>query len=307
MSTSGTVIPDYRMPDAVMVPHYRGDLTSLLEEIATRVSRHAGVILLSGDTRFSKAFVAGQAHPRHFHIVGAPFDTPWIRDRSPVAIRDRDGVRWCIPRSNIAGRPHDDRLFHAICTARHPVIPIEHLPHGNLVAGPGGVMLVTRDALAANRIRLTDLEACGPLLGVRRWLVFSGFANETTGHADVHVRFLSPRLAAVAWNLSVKADRARAQRLIDQIGDCLPKVKVLQIPIRSRGMRYASLVNWIQLGRRLVLPRYDLTPAEDIETTNRMLREHGFHCEWIYSPTLALGGSLHCLTASVFVPKGKDE
>jgi agmatine/peptidylarginine deiminase len=298
---SGTIVPDYRMPAAIMVPHYYSEITPVLEEIAIRVSRYCGVILLSSDKDFTQSFIAARKNQSRFTCITAPFDTPWIRDRSPVAISTSKGIRWTIPRVPMADRPKDNRLFTRVCAVPYDISPFAFLPQGNIVTGPRGLVMVSKEVLLDNQLDMADLDSYAESLGVKRWLVFSNFKNEQTGHADIHVRVLKPKLFAVAWNLSVKQDRAKAEQLIKKIKEYDRGIQVLKIPIRSRGAQYASLVNWIQIGRRLLLPRYDLTKAADIEGSRKILHRHGFTPEFIYSPTLQYSGSLHCLTASIFV------
>ncbi len=301
MTGSGLIIPDYAIPDAVMVAHYRCDILPVLEGIAAAVSHHCGVILLSQDEAFSRAFVERMERPGRFAILTAPYDTPWIRDRSPVAVRTGGGVRWLRPRVEDMGRPADDALFARLCAVPVEPVPLSCLPRGNMVAGADGLMLVTRDVLRVNGLRRKDLDAYSSPLGIRTWLVFTGFAREQTGHADVHVRVLDAHLYALAWNLSVKADRARMVRLEEAIVRHDPKARILRIPIRSRGKRYASLVNWIQIGRRIVAPRFAETPEQDMIRMRDTLGAEGFSVEFVSSPTAHLGGALHCLSASIFV------
>ncbi len=294
----GTLVAEYRRPAALMVPHCRTAVTGLLEEIAVEAAAHVGVILLSETPEASADFVAAQAHAERFSIVAAPFDTPWIRDRSPIAVRVRGGYRWVMPRLPDMERPLDDALFERIAGREVTLAPIE-LPHGNLVAGPDGLALITQRAVES--VDAEVVEAAAPALGVRRWVVIPAFENEATGHADVHARFLAPDLLAVAWSEDDPRDR-RCARVIEQRADAVrPGVRLLHLPMRSDGDHYASPVNWIQIGRRLLVPRYDLTPAADLERIEAALREAGFRPMFIHSPTLEHGGSLHCLTASIYV------
>jgi len=296
-----TILADYVCPEAVMVPHYRCELTGLLEEIATRVSRSCGVILLSNDKIFSQAFIETQNRPEHFSIITAPFDTPWIRDRSPIAVKTVDGIRWYHPGSPQMGRPNDDRLFELISAKKHHHSPIKILPQGNIVAGPNGLVLVSRVLLKQNSLTEKSLHNYNAGMGASNWIVFSSFYAEETGHADIHVRVLNAKTFAIAWNLSSKRDRQSALQLIKKIKSYDAKARIVKIPIRSRGGKYASLVNWIQLGKRLIIPRYDLTKPADVICTKQRLKALGFKVEFIYSPTLELSGSLHCLTAAIFV------
>jgi len=297
------LIADYELPDAIMVPHYRCDITGLLEDIASRVAKSCGVILLSQDRSFSQAFIQTQQDPQHFSIITANLDTPWIRDRSPIAIKSASGISWCNPTVEDMGRPLDDTLFQRISQKPLKSSPLNYLAQGNLVAASNGLAFSTLAILTKNQIKQAQLESIKADLGIHHWLIFSGFRKEITGHADVHIRVLKPNLIAVAWNLSVKADRQSMQPVIDKIQKLRPQIKIIKIPIRSYGKGYASLVNWIQIGKRLLIPRFDLTLQQDIVETTEILTQQGYSCEFIYSPTLDMAGSLHCLTASIFTPK----
>jgi len=301
--TSELLVADYELPDAIMVPHYRCDITSLLENIASSIAKSCGVILLSQEPSFSQVFVQTQQHPQHFSIITANLDTPWIRDRSPIAIRSAKGISWCNPAVEDMGRPLDDDLFQKI--SQKPLIssPLNYLAQGNLVAACDGLAFSTSVMLTKNQLSRAQIELFKADLGIECWLIFTGFSKEITGHADVHLRVLKPNLIAVAWNLSVKADRKIMQRLINKIQQLRPQIKIIKIPIRSFGKRYASLVNWIQIGQRLLIPHFDLTQQQDMIETTEILTQQGFICETIYSPTLEMAGSLHCLTASIFTPK----
>jgi hypothetical protein len=69
----------------------------------------------------------------------------------------------------------------------------------------------------------------------------------------------------------------------------------------SESSRYASPLNWIQLGTELLVPHYTLTQQEDIEQTSVLLTKEGFNPTFIKSPTLDTGGSLHYLTTSIYL------
>jgi len=155
--------------------------------------------------------------------------------------------------------------------------------------------------LRENGIGEGALEALAPDLGIRRWIVFEPFPDEPTGHADVHVRFLNAHLMAVAWHRNDSILQQRAMAIEDSVRAVRPRIRSLRIPLAREGKRYASLVNWIQIGRNLLLPTYELTAAEALAGATRLLADEGFHVHALASPTLDLGGSLHCLTASVFV------
>jgi len=283
-----------------MVPHYDATLIGLLEDLAVAASHWIGVILLSSNPALSRVFVGRQDRPQRFSIVAAPYDTPWIRDRAPIAVREAGGVGWILPRMIEADRPLDDRLFETISTKALRPAPLA-IAQGNLVAGPGGIALSTTRLLRENGIGEGALEALAPDLGIRRWIVFEPFPGEPTGHADVHVRFLNAHLMAVAWHRNDSILQQRAMAIEDSVRAVRPRIRSLRIPLAREGKRYASLVNWIQIGRNLLLPTYELTAAEALAGATRLLADEGFHVHALASPTLDLGGSLHCLTASVFV------
>lgn len=297
-----TIVPDYELPAALMVPHCGKDaMLSLLEDIAAAASARIGVILLSDNPRRTQTFVDGQPAPAHFSILGATYDTPWIRDRAPFAVR-RDGqVEWVLPKLPPGKRRLDAALFSNIS-----VRPAQHaeltLAQGNLVAGPHGVAMSTDRVLRENGLSdARQLAAYAPRLGVRRWLVFKPFPDEPTRHADVHVRFLRPDLFAVGWSDSDSAVQERARDIEDGVKAVAPDARSLRIPIAIDGNRYASLLNWIQVGADLLVPTYELTSEKSLGQAQEMLSAAGFRVHPIFSPTLDYGGSLHCLTASVFV------
>lgn len=293
------IVPDYRRPQALVVPHCHSSIRELLEVVAERAAEHVGVILLAQQKELSEAFVAAQRSPDHFHLVTAPYDTPWIRDRSPVAVSERRSVQWVLPKLDTPDRPLDEALFGNI--VRKPLasttIP---LPQGNLVAGPRGrAVVLLRDEHDA-AFMTASLEPLSRVLGVHRWITAPAFANELTGHADVHVRFLSPELAAIAWSADLAEDRERAAYLEQAMQRALPDIEILRLPMRSQGSSYASPLNWLQFGRHLLVPRYEITPPEDEQQIQSLLVARGYQLEFIDSPTLEYGGSLHCLTASIF-------
>ncbi len=294
------IVPDYAEPAALMVPFAETELLPLFRRVAVEASGDIGVILVTPDPDRAKAFVREQAHPDRFSIVGAAYDTPWIRDRSPIALRDATGeVRWVLPRLPDFGRAADDRLFAAV-SAREAKRGALVLAHGNVVAGPAGVALSSATALVDNGLDGTALDGHAAGLGIRRWLVFPPFAREPSGHADVYVRFLCANLAAVAWPEDA-ADQHVSLAIEALVRTTLPAVEIIRLPLRADEDGYASPLNWVQIGNRVLVPTYDITPPDDRRTVEAALRGHGFRPSFIASPTRHLGGSLHCLTASIFV------
>jgi len=286
----------------LMVPHYGIAPIELVQDIAVAAARSIGVILLTPDPDRTRAFVEQQPDPERYSILVAASDTAWIRDRSPIAVRDKDeNIQWYLPRMPQDDRQADAGLFDSICA--HPVRPSPFtLASGNLVTGPAGVVLSTHQVFEQdNGDEIHGFQIRARQLGIHRWIVFPPFTKEMTRHADVHVRFLAEDLAAVAWNLSVEKDREIADDISSQLIEALPGLRMLKIPIRSDGERYASMLNWIQLGNDLIVPQFELNQEDDLAHTRQLLESEGFRPVFIDSPTLDTGGSLHCLTASVYL------
>ena len=121
----------------------------------------------------------------------------------------------------------------------------------------------------------------------------------------VHAKAISANpdadLVAVAWHPEDPALQQVAREIEHRVKALRPATRSLRIPLARDGDRYASLVNWIQVGRNLLLPVYGMTPPDALAQATGLLAEEGFRVHPLPSPTLALGGSLHCLTASIFV------
>jgi len=290
-------IADFIMPQAVVIPHFNSDNTALFEKMIEAVIPYCGVIVLSNDQTFSRQYLSTVSPQEHYTLIQTRYDTPWIRDRSPIALKKHSNIHWVVPTVSKMKRPFDDKLFFRISTKKTSLSPIRGLAHGNLIVASKGIAFSTSEIYdhthRPQRYRKT--------LGIRKWIIFEKFTQESTGHADLYVRVLSPTLIAVAWNLSSAEDRAKIQKLISQIKRFCKQTKILKIPIRSKKEQYASLLNWIQLGTHLIIPVYTLTHPKDKIYTASILDKHGFSTQFIESPTLKEGGSLHCLSASVFV------
>jgi hypothetical protein len=294
------IVADYRRPQALLVPHYPSTIQATLEAIAERTSPHCGVILLAQDPAYSQAFVASQAQPERFHIITAPYDTPWLRDRSPIAVRRGKTIEWILPQLDTPERPLDENLFQSITRKTLDKTTL-CLPQGNLVAGPSGLAVVLLAAGANETAWQQRLDEYKQPLGVKKWILAPAFDNEITGHADVHVRFLGTKLASIAWSENSREDREKAEYLQAKLSAALPSIHILRLPLRSDGPHYASPLNWLQFGRQLIIPRYELTPAADVRVIRERLQQAGFRTGFVFSPTLEYAGSLHCLTASIFV------
>ena len=298
------LVTDYRRPAALLVPFLPGcePFDEPLRKLAELASRTTGVLLLARERKPAEDFVKATGHPDRFRIRTAPFDTPWVRDCAPLAIARRGGFDWIFPKVTLPpDRTFDASLFAALTRRTVPTAPI-YAAQGNLVAGPRGLVLSSRTVLVENDAGPDyDFRPAKRALGIRRWLFFPAFARELTGHADVYARFLSPRLLAVAESRSIAGDRRIAGQIERAVRREIPGVETIRLPLRSEGEAYASPVNWVQIGRRLLVPRYPLTTARDVRTIANRLGRHGYKVEFITCDTLDKGGALHCLSASIYV------
>lgn len=268
------IVPDYAPPAALMVAYYASDLLPLFEELAREASRHVGVILLSESPAEAQAFVGRQSHPERFSIVAADHDSPWIRDGSPIAIRTRQGIRWVLPRLPEANRKRDDALFDVVVVREREPAPIR-IAGGNVVAGSRGLAVSSAAMLVENDCTAERVRQHAAAL-IRRWLLFPPFRGEMSGHADVHIRFLRPNVVALAWTPDEEVDQHVSGGLEAMLSRALPHARVVRLPVRAQGKRYASPLNWVPLGRQLLVPTFELMPAGDRDAVRDELEAEGF-------------------------------
>ena len=301
MPKSREAVADYKTPAAIIVPYFKGTYINLFQELAREISIDCGVILLTNDKEYALEFIESLDNKEYFHIITATFDTPWIRDRMPFAVKTEKSIEWFLPEVEDMQRPNDDKLFLNIINKDFKRLPIRPLSLGNLIIGANGLAFATNDIFSSG-LSKEDLKVKSKELGISDWILFDSFKNEMTSHADLYIRVLSSNLIAVSWNLSSSSDRKVTKELIKKIKkNYNSKIDVIKIPIRSYKKEYASLLNWIQIGSKLIIPKYRLTREIDIKHTTRVLSEYGFRVKYLDSPTLKEGGSLHCLSATVFV------
>ncbi|WP_425098261.1 agmatine deiminase family protein [Tropicibacter sp. S64] len=291
----GVIVPDYALPDALCVPFSDFTIRETLETLAREAARHVGVILICRDPVAAQAFVARQEAPGHFGIVTGAFDTPWLRDHAPLAVRSQDGLRHIRPARFNSGRVFDAGLFGTVFPKAEQVTPV-FVAGGNVVAGPEGLAVSTDAMLRENGLDSPDgLAETARLLGIRDWLILPGFDDDLSRHADCTLRFLSPSLAA----LCRRRDTAQAAEVSQRIVEALQGrgLEVLELDAAAGPSGFDSPLNWVQLGDVLLMPDFG-----DGQTARRMARleERGFSCVPIPCGTAGLGGGLHCLTASVF-------
>lgn len=294
------LIPDYVAIDALLVPHLHVDVRPVLESIAQAACTDTGVILVSDDPVSSARFVQTCPVPEHLSVVAASPDTAWIRDLSPFpVVRDRR-LYWLQPKPHAPDRERDAALFQTI--TRMPMEPVRYLmPRGNVVAGPRGLMLSTTRFFSDNELESSaNLDDLKQQLGVSSILFFSPLPMDSIAHADCYARFLSPTCLALARVSDQPGFQETMNQLADAVAARVPDLKVLWMPVRAGEDTIASPLNWIQLGTRLLVPDVPELPASEKAELARSLGEAGFQVTWLPTPDIQAGGSLHCLTASIF-------
>lgn len=292
------IVPDYQVPDALCVPLWAFDIRPTLEALAAAAAAHVGVILITPSREDAEAFIAAQPEPGHFGVVLGAYDSPWLRDHAPIAVREAGALHQIRPALPDTGRPNDPALFATILPGAQEVTP-HLLAGGNLVAGPGGLAVSTDNVLTENG--LDDAAALGPMarqLGIRDWLIVPRFADDISGHTDLMLRFLSPELCA----LCTRPDAPEAGRTIAALREALaalrPGLGFLELPAVAGAAGFNSPLNWVQFGRTLLVPEFG---ADDpfARARRERLRAAGFDPVAIPTGTGGLGGALHCLTASI--------
>ncbi len=294
------LIPDYVPIDALLVPHLHVAVRPVLESIARAACSHTGVILVSDDPVASAEFAKSCPVPEHLSVVAASPDTPWIRDLSPFPVVRDQSLHWLQPMPHLPDRERDSALFQTI--TRRPMEPVPYrMPRGNVVAGPDGLMLCTTRFFSDNDLQPSaDLDALKGQMDVRTILFFPPLPMDSIAHADCYVRFLSPACVALARVPEQPRFQADMNRLADLLSERLPGLTVLWVPVGVGEETIASPLNWIQLGTRLLIPDVPELSAPEKKELTRSLAGKGFQATWLPSPGIQAGGSLHCLTASIF-------
>jgi agmatine/peptidylarginine deiminase len=295
------LIPDYEPPQALIVPHGNFTIRDTLEAIAREATEETGVIFLSTDPDGSRSFVDTCTYPERFSIVAAPLDTPWIRDRSPIALRDGAECRWLSPKPHMPERELDTRLFASILTHTCSDLDLV-LPQGNLVGGPQGLALSTDRVLDDNKLTSgKELAHLKSLMGIEDWLLLRALENDTIAHADCYARFLGPEILALAQDPANPNLSEVMTSLRREVSSLFPRMKFVNIRVDMSGKMLRSHLNWIQIDKLLLVPLFPETSASTQNLTRKTLEELSFKVVFIPSPTTEFGGALHCLTASVFL------
>ncbi|MCG6904888.1 MAG: agmatine deiminase family protein [Rhodobacter sp.] len=293
------VVPDYAPPSALAVPLFHFDTRATLEALARAAAYHVGVILIGPDGPALRDFADKTETPGHFAVLTAEIDSPWLRDHAPVAVVENRRALQVLPRHERADRPRDTALFSNLMS-----IPTErtelHLAAGNTVRGPNGLAISTLRVLSDNGLDTDQgLRTTGVQMGIHRWLLVPAYDDDLSAHTDCMVRFLSPHLCAMVRRTDRPDTQTPADALAAAIADACPGIRILDIPARAFGESFDSPVNWVQLGRTILLPDYG-APDPNHAPTAGILAAEGFAVVPVASGTSGLGGGLHCLSASIY-------
>lgn len=303
MSRSGQgaarrLVPDYAVPDALCVPFWGFDVRDTLESVARAAARHCGVILITPDPAGARAFVETTDHPGHFGIVAGAFDSPWLRDHAPISVACGDRMHLVRPTRPEGTRKHDLALFETILPGARDVTG-HHVAGGNLVGGPRGLGFSTTDVLLENGLtEAAPLMETGRQLGLEHWQFLTPFPDDISAHADCMLRFLGPDLCAICERDDTPEAREVSTEMRARLTELCPEIGILPLPCAAADV-FNSPMNWIQLGRCLLLPVFD-QPDPLAAAREQALREAGFDPVAIPAMTEGLGGALHCLTATIF-------
>ena len=188
---SAHLIADHCLPDALCIPFWKFQIEPTLRQLARRAARHVGVILIGPERDLAEDFIADEPLGERMQFVPAAFDTPWLRDHAPVAVRNDRGLELYRPQRPGEERAHDQKLFETILAVESAVTPVA-LAGGNLVAGPDGVAVSTYDMIGENRTDDANiLTPVAQAFGISRWILTPKFDDDISGHTDSMVRFLS--------------------------------------------------------------------------------------------------------------------
>lgn len=299
-STQGRrIVEDYALPDALCVPVWRFDIRDTLERIAHAASSHLGVIVIGPDPEILQDCIARAPRPDHCAMVTGAFDSPWLRDHAPIAVRASEIIEFVRPRRGADHRRNDTVLFETIFRTRGSYT--DHvLASGNVIAGPDGLAVSTTAVLADN-----GLSDPGPLsrdaarLGIRDWVFVPPFPDDISRHSDCMLRFLAPDLCAVLMRLDSAGASDVSYEMVERMKALRPDIKILPLTPIASGGAFDSPINWIQIGRHLLVPDFGLGVGLTGKAA-QLLTRHGFEIVPIAAGTSRMGGALRCLTASVF-------
>lgn len=296
---SRVVMPDYARPDALAVPLFHFDTRQTLEALARTAARHMGVILVGPDGPDMQSFAQSTGTPDHFGFLTAEIDSPWLRDHAPVAVIADGAALQVLPNHQTQKRRRDQALFSDILAIPSETAPVR-LAAGNLVRGPGGLVVSTFRVLTDNGLRdANDLRGVARQMGIARWLLVPAFEDDLSAHTDCMIRFLAPDLCAVIRRTDLPETHAATEALIAALRSHAPRMRIVEVPARKFADHFDSPVNWVQIGRTILLPEFGPDDPNHGPTA-ALLAAEGFAVEPVPCGTSGLGGGLHCLTASIY-------
>ncbi|MCA9710160.1 MAG: agmatine deiminase family protein [Myxococcales bacterium] len=314
-----TLVGDWEAPDMVVVVYGDGwpETYFALLDAATAV-RPVVVLSELGDGEAALASIETLAPEQRAQVwaPGYEVDSSWVRDYGPLQARASDGsVAWLDAGYSI-DRSRDDDLPLALAdwfgVVTEPVF--DTLDGGSLASNGRGLCVSTVEYFETQEVYLAEDGGTALLqqLGCRVLALVPALAHEGTKHVDLLLQFLAPDRAVVArFDPTLDAEDARRadaavavlQRAAAQLGQPL-SIARLESPVAQAG-RYASYVNFLQLGDHLLVPGYDTV---DLEVDDAALAALG---RLVPDRTIvripadeasANGGAVHCLTWGLHTP-----
>lgn len=257
------------------------------------------------------------------HFIRAFFESEWIRDYGPMAVRGSDGVYTLIDAEYVDGPvavyPHEDRMpsrlgeLLGMRTVRAPIT----LHHGNLLGNGRGLCIVTERVLEENVGRGYDADDVRQVLakyyGAEEVVFLENLVGEPTGHVDMFATFTAADTVVIGQYSSeydsVNAailDR-NAQRLSSSALRGGP-LKVARIPMPPRvptpvGTElWPTYTNVAYANGILLVPVY-LGWSPELETLAVKVYQRLLP-DWIMVlvnsvPALRAGGGIHCMTSNL--------
>lgn len=253
------------------------------------------------------------------HFLIYQLDSMWIRDFGPLFIRRSDGSALLLDtyyraRDGNEHRTADDQFPFILANALN--LPCAYVP----IALEGGNFVHNGVGFGVSSYKLVERNEFRNFGGNEFSLLFSQYfalksmtfvpslPGEPTGHVDMFMTFLGPRIAVVA-----EADesyppevRASLERTVELLGellvDGLPiEIRRLPLPPRLDGF-WRSYTNVFYVNGLLLVPGYsDVDPElqEQVIATYQSLLPD-WEIKMIPANDLVeIGGFLHCLTLGI--------
>lgn len=253
------------------------------------------------------------------HFLVHQLDSMWIRDFGPLFVRRSDGSALLVDtyykaRDGSENRTADDQFPLILASALD--LPSAYVPialeGGNFVHNGVGFGVSSFKLVERNEFRNFGGNEFSLLFnqyfGLKSLTFVPSLPGEPTGHVDMFMSFLGPRVAVVAeaddsYPPEVRASLERTVELVSELSiDGLPiEIHRIPLPPKLEGF-WRSYTNVFYVNGLLLVPSYsDVDPElqEKVATTYRSLLPE-WEVKMIPANDLVeVGGFLHCLTLGI--------